>query len=795
MRSLARSFAAGEITPELFGRVDLASFQTGLATCRNFVSLPHGPVENRPGTEFVLEVKTSAKKTRLIPFTYSTTQTMVLEFGENYIRFHTDGGTLLLSGSPYEVVTPYAEADLFDIHYVQSADVLTLVHPGYAPRELRRLGVTNWTLGIIDFGITQPYFGGLVDATAVTLNFPVRLNRPTFLQVSSAFAGSNNGSYVVTAIGDDVRQESAARIQGITGYDSSMAVTLNWGAVGGARGYRVYRDNGTGTYLLIAETSALTLSDNLAASTSITPGGPASFTTNTEWSYYVLTAIGPDGQESLPSLECSALNDLTYPTAANIVHPTASTGLFPWVRFNVYKKRGDQYGYIGSGTPGETVKDDNIEPDMTHQPPVENNPFVTAGNWPQAVSYFEQRRLFAGTTNALQNFWATRTGTESNLTDNAIVRPDDAIAFRIAAREANTIRHIIPLGEILLLTSSTEWRVNSSDNGAITPATVSAKPQSYVGASNVQPITTSNSVLYTAARGSHLREIVYSLAQNGMVGYTNVDLSLMAPHLFNFKTITDLAFSKAPYPILWAISSDGTLLGLTYVPSQQVAGWHRHDTDGVFESCAVVTEGDEDMLYVVVRRTINGSSKRYVERLHTRQFATLQDAFFVDCGLTYSGAAATTISGLNHLEGKTVSILGNGAVFPPKTVVSGAIHLDEPVTLAHIGLPITADMQTLPMAAQQIEAFGQGRPKNITKAYIRVYNASGILAGPDAAHLKRYKQRTTEAYGSPPRMITEQEVEIPVDANWNQDGALLIRQTDPLPLTVLSLTLDGAVGG
>lgn len=796
MRSLSRSFSAGEITPELFGRIDLSSFQTGLSTCRNFISLPHGPVANRPGTEFVLEVKDSSKRTRLIPFTYSTTQTMVLEFGEHYVRFHTDGGTLLLAGVPYEVVTPYAEADLFGIHFVQSADVLTLVHTGYAPRELRRLGTTSWTLTTIDFGITQPYFGGLVDAIAVTLNFPVRLSPPKFLTIGTIVTpGPNNMNYAVTAIGDDVRQESAPCFATFAGVDNTMPISMNYGAVGGARGYRVYRDNGTGTYLLIAETSALTITDNRNADSPIQPGGPGSITPNTETNYYVLTSIGPDGQESIQSLEVNALNDLTYPSAANIVYPTASTGLFPWVRFNVYKKKGGQYGFIGSGAPGETVKDDNIEPDMTHQPPVVNNPFDTSGNWPQAASYFEQRRLFAGTINKPQNLWASRTGTESNMTSNFVVRNDDAISFRIASREANTIRHIVPLGEVILLTSSGEWRLTSSDGGPITPSNVSVRAQSYIGASNVQPVTTSGSMLYAAARGGNIREIVYSLSQNGAVGYNNTDLCLLAPHLFNFNTITDLAFAKAPYPILWAISSNGNLLGLSYVPEQKVAGWHRHDTDGLFESCAVVSENNEDMLYVIVNRTINGSSRRYVERLHTRKFATLQDAFFVDCGLTYNGGSATTISGLGHLEGKTVSVLGNGAVFPRKVVTGGAITLEKAVTLAHIGLPITADMQTLPLSSEQIEAFAQGRPKNISKVYIRVYRSSGIFAGPNAGQLKAYKQRKTEPYDSPPALIDSSEIEIVIPPNWGPDAQVLIRQSDPLPLTVLSLTLDGTVGG
>jgi hypothetical protein len=208
----------------------------------------------------------------------------------------------------------------------------------------------------------------------------------------------------------------------------------------------------------------------------------------------------------------------------------------------------------------------------------------------------------------------------------------------------------------------------------------------------------------------------------------------------------------------------------------------------------VVTEGTEDALYAVVRRTINGVQRRYVERMHSRQFEGLEDAFFVDCGLTYEGAPAQTISGLSHLEGKTVAILADGAVHPPEVVTGGAITLIEPASKVHIGLPITADMQSLPLAYEQVGAFGQGRPKNVSKVFLRVYRSSGVFAGPDENNLREYKQRTTEAYGAPPNLVTD-EIEVMLSSNWNASGQVFVRQTDPLPLTVTSMTIEAAVGG
>ncbi len=678
IRNLQRSFAGGEVSPEMFGRIDDAKYQAGLALCRNFVPKPQGPAQNRAGFAFVREVKDSTKKVRLIPFTYSTTQTMVIEVGAGYFRFHTLGATVLNGGgTPYEVANPYAEADLFDLHYVQSADVLTITHPNYAPRELRRLGATNWQL--------------------TTISFAASISPPGSPSATPTGTGSISYSYVVTATDADGVSESAA-------------------------------------------SSAATCTNNI-------------FTSGN----------------------------------SNAISWSAVTGA---TRYSVYKMQGGLYGYIGQ-TDTLSLVDDNISPDLSKTPPIYDAVFGGAGDYPGAVSYFEQRRCFAGTTNKPQNIWMTKSGTESVMSYSLPIRDDDRIAFRVAAREANTIRHIVPLTQLLLLTSSAEWRVTSVNSDAITPTTISVRPQSYVGASNVQPVIINNTLIYCAARGGHIRELAYSWQANGFV---TGDLSLRSPHLFDTYDITDMAYSKAPLPVVWFVSTSGILLGITYVPEQQIGAWHWHDTDGVFESCAVVAEGGEDVLYCVIRRTINGTSKRYVERMASRQFVDPADAFFVDCGLTYNGTAATTISGLSHLEGKTVSILADGAVHPQRVVTGGQITLDQAASKVQIGLPITADLQTLPIAAQIDGSLGQGRYKNVNKAWLRVYRSSGIFVGPDANNLTEAKQRTTEPCGSPPALKSE-EIQILLSPSWGDSGQLFVRQSDPLPLTIVSMTAEVALGG
>jgi hypothetical protein len=197
----------------------------------------------------------------------------------------------------------------------------------------------------------------------------------------------------------------------------------------------------------------------------------------------------------------------------------------------------------------------------------------------------------------------------------------------------------------------------------------------------------------------------------------------------------------------------------------------------------------------VIRRTINGNSVRYVERMASRQFTDQADAFFVDAGATYSGVPADVISGLDHLEGKTVSILADGAVHPQRVVTGGSITLDIEASVVQIGLPIEADLQTLPLAVQlQDGSFGQGRFKNVNKVWLRVYRSSGIFVGPSANELTEAKQRTTENYGTPPALKSE-EIPLVLTPSWADSGQIFVRQSDPLPLTVVSLTAEVALGG
>lgn len=827
LKTLTRSFAGGELAPELYGRIDLDKYQTGLSTCRNYITLPHGPAQNRPGFAYINETKFSNKQSNLIEFSYSTEQTYILEIGDQYVRFHTNGATLLetpktigsivadtvnltahgftagkwvyigtryyivataatdsftvtnldgTAGAPsgstaaqvYEVATPYLEADVFNLHYVQSADVLTIVHPGYAPRELKRLGATNWTL--------------------TTITFAPTIQPPANADAVATGTGTVGYRYQITAVASDGLEESVASPANVNITASVTAITkANPGVittaavhglsvedmvyVAGIGGMTQLTD---GYYLVNTAPSTTSLSLKTIAGVVV---NTTAYTTYTSGGTIKLQAVG-------------ALNNLATTGQFNTITWATVAGA---LRYNVYKERNGLFGYAGQTT-AATFKDDNITADTTRTPPESVNPFSGTGNYPGAVSYFEQRRCFGGTDNKPQNLWMTRSATESNMNYSVPTQDDDAINLRVVAREVNRIRHILPLSELILLTSSGEWKVTAQNSDAITPASVAVRPQAFNGATNVQPVMTGSSAVYVRAQSSRVFDLTYSWEANA---FKPADLSLLAPHLVDSYTLTDMALTRTPTPVIWCVRNDGTLLGLTYMPDQKVQAWHRHDTDGSFESIAAVSENGIDVLYATVRRTINGRTVRYVERMADRRFETLANSFIVDSGVTYSGSPVTTLSGLWHLEGKTVSILADGAVVPQQVVSAGAITLPQAASIVHIGLAYTSDIATLPLViegAQGIGALGQGMRKNLNKVYLRVFESSGINVGPDTANLTAYKQRTAEPYGSAPDWVTD-EIEVAITPKWGQSGQVAIRQTDPLPMTILSMVMEVATGG
>jgi hypothetical protein len=751
-RPTKAAFTGGVLSPALFGRLDLSKYDIGAKQLHNTIVHAEGGASNRPGTEYVIRANGLL---RLIPFAFSVQQTYVLEFGDQYMRVIKDGavvteasqaitgitqadpavvsivghgysdgdwiyiggvvGMTEVNGSfyrvasastdafalqdldgndvdstgwgayasdgeaerVYQIATPYAAAQLREIKFTQSADVMYLAHPSHAPRSLSRTGHTSWTLAALTFGPS--------------------LASPTGLGVSGGTAGSGT-QYQITAVADETLEESLpASTSSGNVPTSGSPITLSWSAVAGAG------------------------------------------------------------------------------------------------KYNVYKKGAGLYGFIGS-TDGTSFADDNIAPDETDTPPGSRTVFDGAGAYPGAVGLHEQRLGFGATDNDPQKSWLSNSAEYLNFNVSTPSKDSDAVTFTIAARQVNKIEHYVSLSDLLILTSGAVWKVNGGDEIAVTPSNVNVKPQSYRGCSPLPPLLVDDSVLYVVRGQRQVRDLQYRLEIDG---YSGNELSVLARHLFDRSSgsrIEEWALAERPYGIVWCVLADGTMAGLTYLKEHDVWAWHTHSTDGEVVSVASVVEGeadDVDAVYLAVKRTIGGQDRYYIERMKERDFSTVEDCFFVDCGLTYNGADATEISGLDHLEGKTVAILADGGVRPQQVVTGGRITLSPAAGKVHIGLPYEAVIETMPI--QFAEGQVAGRKKRASNLLARVINTREFRAGSSTESTLETKLRADEAWGEPTRLLSD-EIKIYIDPAWERDTTIVIVQDNPLPLTVLSLRPDLELG-
>jgi hypothetical protein len=513
---------------------------------------------------------------------------------------------------------------------------------------------------------------------------------------------------------------------------------------------------------------------------------------------YVVTAVDSAGVESLQS---NAVSD-TAKSLDGTHYEQITWGAVAAADFyNVYKAESevsDVYGWIGESKT-LTFRDYNLLPDISDTPAEDRDPFGAVDDYPGVVGYYQQRQIFGRTNNNIQTLFATQSGNFKSMRISRPTKADDAIERTIASKKVNEIRHFVELDNLLVLTSGGEWRVTEGQDGVMTPASIGFRQQTAYGSSHVPPVTIGNSALYVQTGGKTVRDLAYTFQSDSFAGN---DLSLLAAHLFKGRQVKEWAYSAEPDGIVWTVMDDGDMLGLTYQKEHQVFGWHRHDTQGEFESVAVIPENDLDAVYVIVKRTINGATKRYVERMKPRTWLVAEDAFIVDSGLTYDGAPATTISGLDHLEGSQVVALADGNVVNVDdmgvalTVTGGAITLAVAASKVHIGLSYTSDFETLDVdpvqSVIQREAY-RGKDLNVGEVVVKVKDSRGGFIGPDENNLNEMPSREVGDSYDPLDLATT-EYRVPVEEDWTDNGRIFYRQTDPLPVTILAVIPDVDIG-
>jgi len=345
----------------------------------------------------------------------------------------------------------------------------------------------------------------------------------------------------------------------------------------------------------------------------------------------------------------------------------------------------------------------------------------------------------------------------------------------------------LPARFLQVLTTGAEFTLSGGTGSQpVTPTNVNVLRETTFGTSDIRPVRAGNSTILIQKGQEKVKEITFNLDTDGLLG---IDLTILADHIPR-GGLTDMVWQQEPELILWFVHSDGRLVGLTYDRANAAVGWHDHAIggSGIVESITAIPSGAEDQVYVSVKRTIDGSTVRHIEFIKTIEFGDdVADAFFVDSGLTYDSTATSTITGLNHLEGQVVSILADGATHPDRTVSGGAITLDRTASKVHVGYSYSSTVETLRLEAGADDGVAQGKIKRIHGVTARFFNTVGAELGPDTDNLDRlpFRDSSMAMNKAVPLFTGDKEIYFP--SGYETDARVVVRQSQPLPMTVLAI--------
>jgi len=836
------NFTGGELSPRLDGRTDLTKYTSGCSTLENLVVYPHGSAARRPGSTFVAEVANSANKTRLIPFEFSTTQTYMLEFSNLKMRVYKDNGSVLegdktisaitkanpavvtatshgyengdevvissvggmtevngkrflvadkttntfelqdkdgvdinsssfttytsggISNKVFELTTPYTTAQLFDLKFAQSADVMYITHPEHEVEKLSRTGHTAWTLTDVDF--TK---GPMQDAntTDTTLNPGQSAVGTSIALVASAVTGINGGSgFLSTDVNRFVFLSGGyAKITGVTNTTNAVI-----------------------TIITALDNASATANWRLGAF-SDTTGHPSTVTFFEQRLVFAGTSNQPqtiffsrsgDYENMDANIGGTVADDdaIIYTIASNQVN---AIRFMTATRTLIIGTAGGEFTVSGGGT-DSAVTPTNILIKKQSNHGAANVDAIAVGN----ATLFLQRakrkiRELAYNFDVDGYIAPDMTILAEHVTEGGLTQ----IAYQ---QEPNQIVYAVRGdGELAALTYQREQQVTAWHRhifgGRFGTATITVTDFANIANGTRIVLTKADGTTTTFTSATSATTGKFHTTSSNNQTATNLKTLIDADSDFTATVSSNVVTIKETSPLsigFLTITSLDDSIRLTKTDEGKA----------VCESVAVIpTDDTEYQVYVIVKRTINGSTRRYVEFLNVFDFDETDNTSFnfLDSSLSYSGAAVTTISGLDHLEGQTVSILANGASHPDKTVSSGSITLDRSSTNVKVGLAYTSLLQTMRLNAGSQNGTSQGKTKRIYDITVRMFETIGVEVGPDLSNMERIPFRSSANLmdeGIPP-FTGDKEVEF--RGNYETDGFIFVRQTQPLPFTILSL--------
>lgn len=685
VKVLQSNFSSGELSPQASGRVDITRYPNAAKTLSNVISRTLGGAQKRAGLQYVAPAKSAAARSRLVPYIVSRDQAYMLELGNTYLRvFKTDGTQVESSpGVPYEIASPYDTDQAQEIDYSQGEDTMYVFHEDVYPQRLRTFGDTKWDLSSAPFTTTPFAELGDYPAAALTLSSNTVGTGRTMTAGASVFMASDVGRAILHKAGVAI----------ITGYTSGTQVTVE---------VKVVFD-----------------------STSIPSG---------EWN------LDSSPQATLtPSAATPVGASITLTLSADGWRAgTAEIGKYVKANGGLVKITGYTSATQVSAKIIKVLTSATAVPATAWT--LESSVWGGINGYPRTGTLHEQRLVTAGSPGKPQTVWGSRTGEPLDYTLGTA--DDDGYAFTLMGNnnQVNPINYIVSSRNLLVLTHGGESSMQSGIEKPITPTNVQIKSQSPHGAGRVKPVQVSKETLFVQRAKRKLRAMGYRYDEDG---YKSPDLTTLAEHITE-TGVVQIAFQQEPDPIIWVVLANGRLVSLTLDRELDVVAWNRHETDGAFESVAVVQAGDTDQVWFIVRRDINGSIVRYVERLQPSWYPIHGTAspdpdtfppgdeptnwgFQLDSAITQDDAVGkATWDGLDHLEGEAVQCLADGVDMGEFTVTGGEITLPRTAKRTLIGLYFRPEVVMLTPEIQLGAGSSQADAMSTNEVVIRVLDTLGV---------------------------------------------------------------------
>lgn len=801
------NFTAGELSPKLIGRVDIDRYPNAAKSIENGYPVVHGGVVRRNGLRYVTSSKHADKKARLVPYIFNEEQAYILEFGDSYMRVYVNGAQVLNSDNdPYEIETLYTEAMLDDIDYVQSADTMIIAHQAIPLSRLRRYEHAQWTLSTFPF-ITEPFAEiGYRPQNIITVYEAPLVPGTWFGECTDdVFLSSDLGRDIIAGTGVakiiEVMTLKKVALQIINPFTDLVTIDYSpdeWMISGSPQGSvkPSAKEFVGSTITLESVASDIDVLEEEKIVTGMIVIFPA---------YIIITVIShgysvgdfilfydflPGSSPANGTYKITVINDannFSYKPSGNpygaafgkvrrVKKETVAQDIFrpsdagKYVKINggivkltIFSNEKKFFGEIIKALAADIAAVPNA---WTLESSIWNN----VDGYPRAVAFYEQRLIAAGSTAYPQTVWMSRTG---NYLDWLMgTNDDDAISFTIASEQINPIQHLNTLRALVALTYGGEFTLTGGVEKPITPTNIQVKNQSVYGCNKVKPVRVGNELLFMQRASRKFRAMAYKFDSDA---YGSPDLSILADHITDTGIIA-VSYQQEPNSLMYLVRADGVLATVTLDRDQDVIGWARQITDGAIESVASIPVDGADQTWVIVRRTVNDETVRYVERFDS--------TILLDAAITGTDdIGASTWSGLDYLEGKEVQVLADGCVMSPAIVADGEITLSRPAKSVVIGLPYTTTIDLLTPELVTATGSAQGNSMRISELTLRFLNTVGCEINGAQLPFKRLGGAILDAQPEPYTGDIRYE-----KLGWERGTAeVTIQQKLPLPFYLLAV--------